>query len=217
MIKRIFSYLWNFVFPLSCVECKQHGTSLCSKCLSKISFSNASIDKNIYSLFDYKHPTIKKALWELKFKNNKSVVQPLALSLYDKILEELQELEIFHNFTNPLLIPIPLSKKREKSRGYNQSELLCKELALIDSVSFKLCADVLYKPVDTKQQTKTHSKSERKNNLRGCFSVKNEEKIKGGNIILIDDIVTTGTTIFEAKKVLKQSGAKKVIAFTVAH
>ena len=160
---------------------------------------------------------IKRALWELKFKNNKAVAQPLAQALYDKILEEMQELEIFQGFTNPLLIPIPLSKKREKERGYNQSEILCKKLSFIDPVSFKLYTDVLYKPFDTKQQTKTRSRSERKNNLRGCFTVKHQEKIKGKNIILIDDIVTTGATISEARKVLKQSGAKKIVAFTVAH
>ena len=217
MMRKIISSLWNFLFPISCVECAQHGSPLCTRCLSKISLSTNQINKNIYSVFDYKHPIIKKALWELKFKNNKSLSQPLATALYDKMLEEIQDLETFNNFTNPLLVPIPLSKRREKLRGYNQSELLCKELAIIDSVSFELCIDVLRKPTDTKQQTKTLTKAERKNNLQGCFTVKNIEKIKGRNIILIDDIVTTGATIFETKKVLKKAGAKKIIAFTVAH
>lgn len=217
MIKRIMIGLWNFIFPLSCIGCARHESVLCTECLSNIPLANKPAEKNIYPIFDYKHPTIKRALWELKFKNNKAVARPLAQALYDKMLEEMQELEIFHGFTNPLLIPIPLSKKRKKARGYNQSELLCKELSFIDSVSFTLCINVLYKPLDTKQQTKTRSRSERKNNLRGCFAVKHQEKIKDRNIILIDDIVTTGATISEARKVLKRSGAKKIIAFTVAH
>jgi len=209
--------LWNFLFPLSCVECGEHGFALCTKCLSTIPLSSLPVDKNIYPVFDYKNPIIKKALWELKFKNNKAMAKPLAIALYDKILEEIQELEILHHFENPLLIPLPLSQKRERERGYNQSELLCKELSLIDTTSFKLCTDALYKSFDTKQQTKTRSRSERKKNLCGCFAVKNKEKIKGRNIILIDDIVTTGATIFEAQKALTRSGARKVIAFTVAH
>ena len=217
MIKRIMSGLWNFIFPLSCVGCTRHGSALCTKCLSEISLADTSVDKNIYPVFDYKHPIVKRALWELKFKNNKAVAQPLAQALYDKMLEEMQELEIFQGFTNPLIIPIPLSKRREKERGYNQSEILCTELSFIDPMSFKLYTNVLYKTFDTKQQTKTRNRSERKNNLRGCFAVKHQEKIKGKNIILIDDIVTTGATISEARKVLKMFGAKKIIAFTVAH
>ena len=211
------SGLWNFIFPLSCVGCARHGSTLCTKCLSEISLANTSADKNIYPVFDYKHPVIKQALWELKFKNNKAVARPLAQALYDKMLEEMQELETFQGFTRPLLIPIPLSKKREKERGYNQSELLCKELSFIDSVSFTFCKNVLYKPFDTKQQTKTRNRSERKNNLCGCFAVRHKEKIKDRNIILIDDIMTTGATIAEARKVLKMSDAKKIVAFTVAH
>ncbi len=217
MIERIMSGLWNFIFPLSCIGCIRNGSALCTECLSEISLADTSVDKNIYPVFNYKHPMIKQALWELKFKNNKAVAQPLAQALYDKILEEMQELEIFQGFTSPLIIPIPLSKKREKERGYNQSEILCKKLSFIDPMSFKLYTNVLYKPFDTKQQTKTRSRSERKNNLRGCFAVKHQEKIKGRNIILIDDIVTTGATISEARKVLKRFGARKIVAFTVAH
>ena len=217
MIKKITRVLLNFMFPSSCVGCAKHGTALCAKCISEIPLADVSVDKNIYPVFNYRHPTIKQALWELKYGNNKVVAKSLARVLYDKILEELQDFETFHSFTEPLLVPIPLSRKRKKERGYNQSELLCKELSFIDSVSFTLCIDVLYKPFDTKRQTKTRSRSERKNNLRGCFAIKHPEKIKGKNIILIDDIVTTGATISEARKMLKKSGAKKVVAFTVAH
>ncbi|MBU1246587.1 MAG: phosphoribosyltransferase family protein [Patescibacteria group bacterium] len=211
------NWLLNYIFPVSCVGCAKNGEVLCAKCLSKIPLANITVDKDIYSVFSYKHPLIKQALWELKFNNNKVAARPLANALYDRILEELQDLEIFNNFTQPLLIPIPLSKERLKERGYNQSELLCKELSFMDSMSFTVCTNVLYKPIRTKQQTKTRGKSERINNLHGCFAVKNPEKIRNQNIILIDDIITTGTTILEAKKVLKQNGAKKIIAFTVAH
>ena len=217
MIKKIVRSLLNFVFPPSCVGCAKHGTALCAKCLSKIPLADISVDKNIYPVFSYKDPTIKQAIWELKYGNNKVVARPLARVLYDKILEEMQELETFQGFIKPLIVPIPLSRKRQRKRGYNQSELLCKELSFIDPLSFKLCTNVLYKSLDTKQQTKTISKSERKNNLRGCFAIKHQEKIVDRNIILIDDIVTTGATLSEAKKVLRRSGAKKIVAFTIAH
>jgi len=217
IIYKLVNWFLNCIFPVSCIGCAKNKETLCAKCLSKIPLANITINKNIYSVFNYKHPLIKQALWELKYNNNKIIAQPLARAMYDKILEELQDLEIFNNFTQPLLIPIPLSKKRLKERGYNQSELLCKKLSFIDSMSFTLCLNVLYKSIHTKQQTKTRNKSERLNNLYGCFTIKNQEKIQGRNIILIDDIVTTGATLLEAKKVLKQKGAKKIIAFTVAH
>ncbi|KKS56700.1 MAG: Competence protein F, partial [Candidatus Nomurabacteria bacterium GW2011_GWF1_42_40] len=84
-------------------------------------------------------------------------------------------------------------------------------------VYLKLEKDILIKPKDTKHQAHIENRSERLKNIIGSFTVKNSEIIKGRNIILIDDILTTGATLSEARKVLKRAGARKVIAFTVAH
>jgi len=84
-------------------------------------------------------------------------------------------------------------------------------------VYLKLEKDTLIKPKDTKHQAHIENRSERLKNIIGSFAVKNPEAIKGKNIILIDDILTTGATLTEARKILKYSGARKVVAFTVAH
>jgi predicted amidophosphoribosyltransferase len=78
---------------------------------------------------------------------------------------------------------------------------------------------ILIKPKETEHQARIKDRRTRLKNIIGSFAVKDSEKnkIKNRNIILIDDITTTGATLTEAKKVLKQAGARKIIAFTVAH
>ncbi|MFA5936789.1 MAG: phosphoribosyltransferase family protein [Candidatus Paceibacterota bacterium] len=153
--------------------------------------------------------------------------------MYEKIIEELSELSVLNNFREPILIPIPLSKKRYKERGYNQSELICQELIKIDKKTnlphirhgvygaleknFSLEKNVLIKIKDTEHQVNIQDRRNRLKNLSDSFFVKNENLIKGKNIILIDDVLTTGSTLTEAKKILKNSGARKIIAFTIAH
>lgn len=125
---------------------------------------------------------------------------------------------LMENFREPILIPIPLSKKRYKERGYNQVELICKKLIEIDNdVNFKLETNILIKSKDVEHQARIKNRRERLENIVGSFGVKNIELVKNRNIILIDDILTTGATLNEAKKILKKAGARKVIAFTLAH
>ena len=84
---------------------------------------------------------------------------------------------------------------------------------------FILEKNILIKPKETKHQARIHNRGERLKNIIGSFAIKNTEKnlLKNRNIILIDDIITTGATLTEARKTLKKAGARKIIAFTVAH
>lgn len=191
---------------------------MCLICLGDSPPAERESAKWIFPLYDYRHPPIKKALWLLKYKGKKRLAGIFAEVLYSRILEELSDLSIMENFHNPILIPIPLSKKRYRERGYNQAELICKELVRLDNnVNFKLKNNILIKPNNTKHQAHIENRGERLKNIIGSFAVKDTELIKNRNIILIDDITTTGATLAEARKVLKQSGARKIIAFTVAH
>ena len=173
--------------------------------------------KWIFPLYDYRHPLVKKSIWLLKYKNKRNVAEIFAESLYGRILEELADLSRMENFRDPVIIPIPLAKKRMHERGFNQSLLISKKISKLSSGNLILEKDVLIKPKDTEHQARIENRNERLKNIVGSFRVINEEKIKNRNIILIDDVTTTGATLGEAKKVLKQAGARKVIAFTVAH
>lgn len=211
------SKILDFLFPISCVGCHKANIYLCDKCIASIPQSTEILPPYVISIFNYQDPIIKRAIWMLKYRNKKGIADVLAKAAYDRLLEELSDLAVFENFNNPILIPIPLYKKRLKKRGYNQSELLAREITKRSDNAFTLATKVLYKTKDTKSQVEIRDKKERLKNLRGAFAVKNPETIHGRNIILIDDVTTTGATLNEAKKVLEKAGARKVIGVTVAH
>jgi len=222
LLNTILNGILNIVFPVKCVSCGKNGKDFCLKCLSDAPLAERETAKWIFPLYDYRHPSIKKALQLFKYNGKKRLANIFAEILYGKIIEELSELSVMENFTNAILIPIPLSAKRYRERGFNQAELICKELIKLDKEkNFSLENNILIKPRETEHQARIHNRTERLKNIIGSFSIKNEKenisKIKGRNIILIDDITTTGATLNEAKKTLKQAGARKVIAFTVAH
>jgi competence protein ComFC len=222
---RFLDTIWDIIFPIKCLSCGQTGEELCIKCVIESPTAERESAKWIFPIFDYRHPPIKKALWLLKYKGKKRLARIFAEILYERILEELADLSIMENFSDVILVPIPLSGQRHRERGYNQAELICKELVKIDSrrqgenkkPNFTLVKNVLIKPKETKHQALIENRVERLKNIVGSFTVQNRKHIENKNIILIDDITTTGATLCEARKILKQSGARKIVAFTVAH
>jgi competence protein ComFC len=214
-----FDTILNVIFPVNCVSCGENGSDLCIKCLSDSPSALRESANWIFPLFDYRHPPIKKSIWLLKYKGKKRLINNFAEVLYDKIIEELADLSVLRNFTEPILIPIPLSKKRYQERGYNQTELICEKLIELDGKNnnFKLEKNILIKIKETEHQANIKERNIRLKNLSNSFFVKNTKPIKNRNLILIDDVTTTGATLNEAKKILKQFGAKKIIAFTIAH
>lgn len=239
----------NIVFPAKCILCGKSGTDLCLDCLKQAPGAERESAKWIFPLYDYRHPAIKKSLWLLKYRGKKRLANIFAEIIYEKILEELSELNLMENFIEPILIPIPLSTKRYRERGYNQAELICRELIKIDknarsshppplslrrasgiyedSVNTKLNLslekNILIKIKETEHQARIKDRRIRLKNLSDSFAIRDDRQnrskdlIKGRNIILIDDITTTGATLNEAKKALKRADARKIIAFTVAH
>ncbi|MEX2028917.1 MAG: phosphoribosyltransferase family protein [Candidatus Paceibacterota bacterium] len=210
--------LLDIVFPTNCLSCGVSGVDLCTTCLSSFPETTQENTKWIFPLYDYRAPPVKRALWEFKYKGKKRLAGSFAEILYGKIIEELSELSMMENFNDAILVPIPLSPKRYRERGYNQSELICKELIKLDgNVNFKFKSNVLVKIKETEHQAQIQDKSKRLKNLSDSFAVKESASIRGRNIILIDDIITTGATLTEAKKALRHAGARKIIAFTIAH
>ncbi len=242
---RILDTILNLVLPAHCVACGKTGTDLCRECLSNFPPAERETANWIFPLFDYHHAPVKKSIWLLKYKNRKRLARVFADVLYGKIMEELSDIGAMENFREPILIPVPLSEKRYQERGYNQAELICRELIKLDATNpdtnlnlrysvdreskqsdlnklrpngnFQLEKNILIKTKETERQVNIKDRAKRLKNLAGSFAVGKPELIRGRNIILIDDVTTTGATLTEAKRVLKRSGAKKVIAFTIAH
>ena len=112
-----------------------------------------------------------------------------------------------------LIIPVPLHRTRLRSRGFNQALLLC------GVVSARLSVPVLPNGLVRTRPTQPQvdlSAAERKNNVKGAFAVRNPHHVKGGKILLLDDVMTTGSTVDECARELKKSGASEVIVVTVA-
>lgn len=112
-----------------------------------------------------------------------------------------------------VIIPVPLHPAREKTRGFNQSRVLARELGEI--VNIDIIEGVLVKPINVPPQT-TLTAKERRKNIKGAFKVSDKAKIKDKTILLVDDVFTTGATIQECSTVLINAGAKEVRGITVA-
>ena len=125
----------------------------------------------------------------------------------------------FENFKSyDTIIPVPISKKRKKERGYNQSLLIAKELVKQvnkEKKTLSLCVDALEKIKNIVPQS-TLDKENRLQNVQGVYQLKNKEQLIRKKILLIDDIYTTGSTVKECAKVLQQVSVKKIDVFTIA-
>jgi ComF family protein len=124
---------------------------------------------------------------------------------------------VTHNLANEqvdIVTPVPIHRVRQRSRGYNQAELISNAVA-----------DILQKPhlphlLRRRRYTKTQTKlnrEERKLNVTNAFSIKKGIGIQGKNILLVDDVFTTGSTVNSISSILKEEGCKKVFVLTISH
>ncbi len=177
-----------------------------------------SLTPNTLSIVNYKNKLVKKAIWSLKFKNNQALAKLFAEIIYDNLVEELSNLKLTVNFDQPILVTVPLSRQRQRERGYNQVDLIAKIIAQIDQNNFlEYRENILRKVRDTQAQSQTKNKVERLKNLKGCFKVIIPEIIKNRNLILLDDVTTTGATLTEVVRTLKLARPKKILCVTFAH
>lgn len=222
--------LLDIIFPSYCVGCNIYitgGKTICEKCFAGIKINSGffcgrcsarlPVAKKIChpdfpyilgSASSYDDEKIKNLVRLLKFKYIKKSAEPLA----DLIVRYISatNLEI-KNFT---VVPIPLSRKRLRERGFNQAELIAAKIA--EYFGLPLRTDILLRQKHTKPQSETKTLYERKNNVIGCFVINNSEKLLNGNILLIDDVTTSGATLLAAAEALKLCGARKIIALTAA-
>ncbi len=214
---RMWRSLLNLLFPPKPLVAELEEMSA-TDFLARVPRSETRVGREIFSLFDYRAPLSRRAIWELKYRGNARVAALLGTLLYDELVGYLAEYGELSGLREPLLIPLPLSAKRRRERGFNQCELLLDEIEKNDTAkNFRYDRETLIKTKDTPSQTKAESRAKRLKNLEGCFAVNGAERVRGRTIILIDDVATTGATLEEARATLISAGAKKVIAFTIAH
>jgi ComF family protein len=201
-LKRLTDLILNLIFPPKCCVCGTIGDdSFCPKCVSQIKFmpytGRATASVAVYE------GTIKKAIKKFKFNKKKRLAQPLAKIMLDNLP--------FKDFD--IIIPVPLHKIRSKGRGFNQSELLAKDIS--DFHKVPVLTDILVRVKNTVPQFEL-KKGERLKNIKGAFAVTDPDIIRRKNILLIDDIMTTGATTNECAKILFAAGAKRVFVYALA-
>ncbi len=218
-----FISLIEYIFPPRCVFCNEILKAgapiyICEKCADKIGYYNNCIN-HLNLPKDFKtycdgmicvgkySESLKESLRRFKFSNKPSYYRAFGMLLALKVQNTIQLDNI------DLIISVPLHKNRQKQRGYNQAELVAKYASKQLKVPF--AENVLLKISESKSQS-ILSRNERFFNLEGLFYVNNAETITNKNILLIDDIITTGSTINQCSKVLKQAGARSIIAGVIA-
>lgn len=208
-----YTYILDTLFPRRCISCKKEGFSICQDCISKIK-REERLPGETLAVFAYRDPVMRKIIWNLKYKGKSNIAEDLAGILSDTILGELEDLLIYDGANTTSLVPLPMSKKRLKARGKNHTLTLAHAISNRTNIEVYDC---LYKNKDTVRQALIKNRAKRLLNVKNSMELKSGFSVKGKNIVLVDDIVTTGATIEEAKRVLKKSGARKVIALVVAH
>ena len=183
-----------------CGEPLENMASFCENCKGGKHYYTKS--RSVFVYQDY----VSGGILNFKFHNGKYYSKPFAKYLADLYKE--------HKYNCDLIIPVPIHVTRLKERGYNQSELLAKDLGEI--INLPVDSESLVKIKKTKNQAELDFK-QRHTNLEKAFKVTNKKQIKDKNILLIDDVYTTGSTIDECTKELTKAGAKSVYALTVAH
>ncbi len=217
LFSALFKYMLAFVLPVRCIGCKSDKEILCAHCVAALPPANQPNDHFIFALFDYNHPILKRSIWKFKYENARTVAKPLGRAMYDHMFADLAEGLLLSAQEKILLIPIPLHSKRLRERGFNQSELLVQEIARNDTSSiFEVSTQSLKRIRPTPSQAKKEHRNERLKNLRGVFSA-DPEAVRGKDIILVDDVSTTGATMSEARKSLLAAKARSVLCYAVAH
>lgn len=232
--------LLDFIFPKYCVNCKKFGDFLCPNCFSRLSFDtkniclscgNPSYDGLTHPRCRGRYridgsftgivfnPVSKKLIYQFKYK---PYLSSLSSFLSDLLYESLIQNEEFNRILSMskddiVLVPIPLSSKRYRKRGYNQAEILAKGLG--EKFGFEV-VNGLIRIKETRSQVGL-TKKERRENVRGAFTLNSKfiihnSELKNANIFLVDDVLTTGSTFSEASSILKRNGANKVWAIAFA-
>lgn len=209
------NHVINLIYPNVCGICdKICKEDLCKKCEIKLNniaknkidyYKNKSFEKHLY-IFKYEG-IIKERLIKFKFND-----KPHIYKSFINFLIKNEKICRFFKYYD-IIIPVPIHYKRKITRGYNQSALISKEMAKWLNIEYN--EKVLLKKVNNKPQS-IKNKDDRKDNVIGVYYIKRKELICNKKVILVDDIYTTGSTVNECAKILKQAGVEQIMVLTIA-
>ncbi len=206
---KIKNWVVDLLLPVQCVACGKEGKYICEKCSLFLSeapsvFQAGGLEE-LVSVWEYEG-LIKKIILKIKYKGMFDAINEFVEKAF-----EIREPYIPEDTT---ITFVPMFKKKEKRRGFNQAKLIAKKVGEITS---RKVLPFLEKIKDTSSQTELN-KEERMENIKGSFrllrTVLNSELPE--NVLIVDDVWTSGATMQECCRVLKKAGVKKVWGFTLA-
>ncbi len=227
LLKKYIQGLTQILYPLQCWGCGSDAVQatdrICVQCMTQLpqtnfaSIENNAIEKIFYgripieaatSLYFFsKNTLLQHLMHQLKYKNNPDVGEYLGKQLGIAMQKS-------NRFTNiDGIVPIPLSKKRLQKRGYNQAAKICDGIA--EQLQIPVFEGLTIRQRDNETQT-NKTRQERWENMQNVFVVENSTTIKNKNILLVDDIITTGATLEVCANELKKATNAKISIATLA-
>lgn len=212
---KLIRLILDLLYPPKCIFCgtllRSSNNLICEKCKKELPFTkNGGILKgNFFTSCVsplYYEDDVREALLRYKFYRATGYAEPFAELIADCVTE-------YIDGQVDMISWVPLSRKRLRQRGYDQARLLAEAVSKRMGIP---CVSVLNKKRHTAPQSRTGSAEKRRSNISGAYTVNNPEIVRGKNILLIDDIVTTGSTFSECSRTLGMSGANRVYCAAVA-
>ena len=223
-------YLLNVISPAVCPSCEKSRTvyplPVCGGCYYSIQARTDDADmlrekdpekidpdnstsplKSEYSCLDYTR-AVRCCVKSFKFYGNRDLIPLFRKTIGSYIIRSGLRKQGFD-----IILPVPLHRSRERKRGYNQSAMLGEIVSAF--LSIPAYSEILIKDKNTSPQSALR-KSERRVNLKGSFTVVNSSLIEKKNILIVDDVTTTGATVDECAYTLMKAGASSVSALTLA-
>lgn len=222
----IYKQILDFFFPRICIACEKQYTdtesAICIHCLWNLPRTDPQMHEilrsrffgklevnQVYAFLKFsKKGKVQKILHALKYKNQSDLASFLGKIYAQELIKEPLIDQIDY------LIPVPLHIKRQKERGYNQAQKFADGLAQI--IQKPVLTDLVERQVNTLSQTKTKNRYGRYKNIEKAFQITDNEIIKEKTIAIIDDVLTTGSTIEVLGNELKKAGAKNLYVITLA-
>ncbi len=200
--------LLRILFPSPCVQCGYLSEALCSRCFHEVEFKPHVRDlpslRVCSALFYEEKSIVGRLIRPFKYSHQADLFRIFVPWMK-------QALHLLGTSEKVLFVPVPLHKSRELERGYNQAELLAKWMARDLGCS---AVRLVKRVKDTGSQARLADRKSREENMQGAFEV--EGAVPECSIVLVDDIVTTGSTLLACAEALRAAGAKHVFALTLA-
>lgn len=232
LIRRIWHFFLDFVFPIECLGCGKEKEWFCSQCAGKIIIADHNLCfvckkpsergrvcflcakefplKRVLYFFDYNDLLPRKAIHLAKYSFVHELLPKLGKLAGPYLQSAIEDCEIDPRAL--IFVPVPLHPRRERMRGFNQAKIIAQEWATFLNAQY---AELLERKRYTVAQVNL-DEQDRMRNIQAAFEVINKQAVQGQYVVLVDDVATTGSTLAECGRALSLAGAQEVWAAVLA-